>query len=613
MKFGLSALLVALTILSYSCKDDKSIDLAVAHEQESVAQIELSADVDTDVDSDAGEGGRGIQYTVGSSGKSIKLRLSDAVQRGFVVIKRVGAGSAVSAVTWEKVKGKNAVKAKGTITVPGGTGKLYMMGIIGGAYDERTKRISFKAPTGLVAPTKVGKDEVLDFDMPYASRWQEAEKVTVNKTAYVLLKKKAGSKEDTRMSFKPRGFVLGVSLSNKMAQALVQLNKFKLQSTQIRSAGYFDVDAEAVADRFMAWNYLDANVLQMSRFDYKADRIGSNQALPMRYTWAIAEERAVATPLTRVLVDIRLEEARQRYKANPTYLRTALNGTTKSTDSQIKFENGKNYLFVPEVRRPKMAIEYVADYNIGPIPGVFAETHSNSVTEANSTRLYTVNDAIAMTMPEGYILPTKDQMRGIMPPVNVRPGSPNPALRGVVYADATQASGNRLNPEQILIEEDTNVYNSDYYSFKYDNSGKRVAYGVRFKGNGDHLLSAWRYQYHETNTQAGGQGGILEVRARYLGPSYSGKVTIPTINNDAFWGIGTQKAADDVVRYFSLNGVVDPQGYKTKLFNNANYYEGYYWTKDKNYMEIMHMSTMLSASILDDKRYKMAIRPFLVE
>lgn len=82
MKFGLSALLVALSILSYSCKDDKSIDLAVTHEQESVAQIELSADVDTDVDSDAGEGGRGIQYTVGSSGKSIKLRLSDAVQRG---------------------------------------------------------------------------------------------------------------------------------------------------------------------------------------------------------------------------------------------------------------------------------------------------------------------------------------------------------------------------------------------------------------------------------------------------------------------------------------------------------------------------------------------------
>lgn len=611
MKWTLSALGVVCLLVVSACSKEY-----VPSSTEEVAQpkyeINLNADIDNDLDAFADENSRAIQYTVGNKGKSIKLSLSEEDRSGFVVVKRLGSTATVSAVKWKKVKGKNAVVATGEITVPSGKGKLYVMGIIGGTYNATQKRISFTAPKGLVSPRSVGGAQVLDFDMPYTSRWIEAETTRLSGKTYVRVKKTTANPEG-RLGFKPRGFVLGVSLSNKMSQALLNLNKFKLLSTQIRSKGYFNLSDEVAVGSFSAWSYEDANSLQISRFDYRAKRIESNQSLPLQYTWAIAEEREVAEPLTRVLVDIKLADANQRYKANPTYLRTALNGTTKGTDSKIKFQNGKNYLFVPEVRRPKMALEYVADYNIGPISGVFANTHSNSIEEANSTRLYTANQAIAMTMPEGYILPTKDQMRGIIPPVNVRPGSPNPNLRGVVYADATQASGNRLNPEQILIEEDTNTYNSGYYSFRYNNSGKRVAYGVRYQGNGDYLLSAWRYQYHETNTQAGGNGGILEVRARYLGPTYAGKVSIPTINNDDFWGIGTAKAADDVVRYFSLNGLFDKGGYKTKLFNSGNYYEGYYWTKDKNFMEIMHLATMLSASPLDDNNYKMAIRPFLIE
>lgn len=607
--------ILALSLV-VSCQKESLSVQEVLPEQEVVESFRL--DLDADVTSETESGGaltdsstlRQIGLTVQSNGRRIALSLEEKDLSGFVVLKWAGSTDYdIKAVTWKKVKGSNSVSLSDDIPLRNGSGRLFMMGVIGGTYDAKKKAIHFSHNGVLVLPPANGR---LNFAIPYATPWVEVEYFPRTGTNRHL-RLKAASDAARKLRFKPRAVVLGVGLRNLTPNALIDIHEIKFQSNQLTTNADLKLDAAPSEGNFLQWTFTDPNHTPISRYNYRHAHLGRGGSLPLYYTWAIAQERQTArSPLTRVLVNLTLEGVNQRYRANPTYIKSANNSSVKKVESSYTFTNGKNYLLVPEVRRPKMALEYVADYNIGSTPGVFADTHSNSITEANSTRLYTLEQAKSMTMPRGYIFPDANHMRAIFSEMAHRPGLSFSPVKGIVYADETAESRTTVNAEALAIEDDTRSYRADYYASRYNRSGLRVAYGLRFQGYGNFLLSAWRYRYHETNVVDGGQGGILEVRARYLGASFTGNIS--TIRDESFWSSNTD---DDVVRYFSLNGLVDADGQtKQRRVANSTYYEGYYWSKEGQPTYITHLVSFLDHNPLtpdQQKVMKMAIRPFLIE
>lgn len=244
--------------------------------------------------------------------------------------------------------------------------------------------------------------------------------------------------------------------------------------------------------------------------------------------------------------------------------------------------------------RPKLPIEYVAEYNINATGTGFVTTASNegsgyfSWSQANDlfsiANLFTVDGIV-------YYLPSQDEWRGIIPD---SAGVTKPILR------YTMSTLDLNNPELIRVANKVGNYTADYI-----NTSNKISYGLRFKGEGDQLKSAWRYHY--TNNPVG-DGNVLIIKVRYLGPTSS--TTVGQIANETWWDTPHE---DEITRIFQATGFIAAAGQTNTQFFGEN---GNYWstTSYEPGARYLRFSPIYASCHNGDLRsYRFAIRLFSME
>jgi len=176
--------------------------------------------------------------------------------------------------------------------------------------------------------------------------------------------------------------------------------------------------------------------------------------------------------------------------------------------------------------RPKLAIEYFAEYNI------FDNKTGNS-HKSDQSSPYNFNDA-KYVCPNGWHLPTQEEWAGIF---------------------SYNANLQKGEEEPVSI----NGIKKRYYSeYKTNSDFPNIQYGIRFKrdpkmGFDNRFLSAYRYEYIED--AAGNKQ--MSVTVRYLGEAFKGG-SMDDISNEDYWN---KNKSDDIVRIFPFEKQV-----------------GWYWT-----------------------------------
>lgn len=224
--------------------------------------------------------------------------------------------------------------------------------------------------------------------------------------------------------------------------------------------------------------------------------------------------------------------------------------TTITITSEDGAKTSTSLITVEKAQRPKLAIEYVSEYNMNIDGTRFVTSHSNEAggyfnwEEALSKFDVDKNFSIDEI---GYHLPSQNEWRGIVPNEN----------RGnnVQFVDIT--STNDFNEGDIVIGGETKSFKADYRG-----AGNGVSYGLRFKGEDETHRSAWRYEF--TDNPDGGK--MMRITVRYLGPDNL-DVTVDNFANAEWW---SQDNSDDIVRIFPAAGYREESG-KINMNNQGTY------------------------------------------
>lgn len=224
--------------------------------------------------------------------------------------------------------------------------------------------------------------------------------------------------------------------------------------------------------------------------------------------------------------------------------------TTITVTTEDGGKTATSLITVEKAQRPKLAIEYVAEYNVNIDGTGFVTNHSNEVggyfnwDEALSK--FDVDKKFAID-GIGYHLPSQNEWRGIVP--NENKGN------NVQFVDIT--STDDFNEGDIVIGGETKSFKADYRG-----AGNGVSYGLRFKGEDETHRSAWRYEFIDNPDG----GKMMRITVRYLGPDNL-DVTVDDFANAEWW---SQDDSDDITRIFPAAGYRE-EGGKINLNNQGTY------------------------------------------
>ena len=234
-------------------------------------------------------------------------------------------------------------------------------------------------------------------------------------------------------------------------------------------------------------------------------------------------------------------------------------------------------------KRPKLAIEYFAEYNI-------YEEEIGSTHKTSGISLYNFEEA-KLACPKGWHLPTQEEWAGLFP-----------------YNDILRKG----SAEPITV----NGVTKNYYS-KYIRKNN-ITYAIRFMRDPDmetdkKMLSAYRY---ETKGSIEQEDIRLKITVRYLGPAFNG--TINDIADETYWNTNNQQ---DIIREFpSIKGEFVLSG-KLNSSEYGNYWSSStpieeYYTYRPRYVLILSSEQIGKITSMssghrygdDDKRWYMQVR-----
>jgi uncharacterized protein (TIGR02145 family) len=196
-------------------------------------------------------------------------------------------------------------------------------------------------------------------------------------------------------------------------------------------------------------------------------------------------------------------------------------------------QTGKPKVDATKAGRPKLAIEYFAEYNL--YEDEFGDSH-----KYENTSLYTFDEA-CQVCPEGWHLPTQEEWAGLFP-----------------YAQELDMVNEKIS---------VNGVTKSYFSKYADKNG--IRYAIRFMRDqamaiDNKLLQAYRYE-----TVGSTENGDLRLKitVRYLGRSFKG--SIDDIANEGWWNTNREQ---DAVREFPYL----PTTFDASQKSNTD--KGNYWT-----------------------------------
>lgn len=198
-------------------------------------------------------------------------------------------------------------------------------------------------------------------------------------------------------------------------------------------------------------------------------------------------------------------------------------------------------------KRVKMAIKYVAEYNLDEDGRAFATSHETDKA-GGLFSFYEMKNRFRTWREKGsedtYHVPSVEELRGIIPD-----------KKAIYFTKDTTA---------LDVEEDIEVHKEKYvYKADYRNPGKGISYAIRFKGNGNLQLSAWRYKVCGS-FKINSKDSHIEITCRYLGPDAN--VSLETVADEKYWESDNKS---DVVRIFSATGY-KPDYNETILYRGAD-------------------------------------------
>lgn len=204
--------------------------------------------------------------------------------------------------------------------------------------------------------------------------------------------------------------------------------------------------------------------------------------------------------------------------------------TITATIGKLQKQCSVTVLAPAQPTRPKLAIEYLAPYDINPEGTGFATSHSNDASGLFA--LWRVETIMEQDFLKDYHMGKPTEWLGIFPAyTNIRLID---FFREVDYLDIE---------EKIEIHGELGDYKADYR-----NMGDALTYAIRFKGGDNSQLAAYRYEgigeFDENDLTS-----HVRVTVRYLGPDFTG--TIEDIATADYWSKNTE---EDIVRTFPCSG-----------------------------------------------------------
>lgn len=201
----------------------------------------------------------------------------------------------------------------------------------------------------------------------------------------------------------------------------------------------------------------------------------------------------------------------------------------------------KVYTSMKGINRPLLPIEKMAKTNVGKTDKTFAKDN-----DADNTGLYLISEKNSQ-YPVGYHGPTMNEWRGVFPEKMTWDNGD----RQYSYKELIQANGVMKN------------YDADYL-FVSKGRGKRTCYGLKFKGEDNQLLSAYKYEFDEAKP-------YIKITCRYLGPTFDG--IVQDLNrSDNFWEL------DDTITVLLPYCGIRNSDRKDAVENKNE--EGHYWVQD---------------------------------
>lgn len=481
-------------------------------------------------------------------------------------------------------------------------GEWYIAGMIGGTLDASAGTISF-APKLMRGVTD---GQVTDIDAPFYFPWQRLKVVEVNGQPSLRV--------ESTVTFKPQGTLFRHNISNDMYNAW-DVSQLKVATNVFTSQGAFTfpgvnqdptwtpaTEAKAPVNDNQkyagapekGWSYV--YTLRTNTSGNTPERLpsatpatetaskisGNNQRYYLSWGMPVDEIPSGATPRTLVYADITAVSAIDNQPVS----------RTKNTDyhvffSDLKPEKGKSYLVRSVIRRPPLALEYMAEFNLAG-PKTFATSHAFMNDNRESQAYYfsvpdhatdpNLQSFTAANLPEGWHVPSGNEAKAAIPTFVQIGTSTGKTI--VTSKDKTNPSFMqeqiRLPYRPFLNSNYENIYTMHHYtdgqSEGLSHNAEVLVYGLRSMtavqtSHSNIFMSAWTYEFFENIApETESPLPALVIRARYLGPVYSQtgayttageyKATFQEVANRDWWDTQSVPKDDEAEAIIPLPGYV---------------------------------------------------------
>ncbi len=402
-----------------------------------------------------------------------------------------------------------------TETLPKAGERWYIAGIAGGGVlDETKSNVNF------------AYDEALDADLkPNQARIP----ITFDWTGFTI---PTNTERAPRIvvQFKPQGTLFSLRVNNSTNPTQEALDSYLRLLGNVADWGSFDYSV--VSKPQIDANSATAYWKSSDSYQYIGRKVKLNQGESANFVfWAMPKTEEPAEGFQYVFDIACYDENQENSTQSPTIFKTAVKA-------------GYAYHTGLDVGAPKLALEYVTEYNLNSNKE-FANSHlSNDIGYFNFEEVTAIYDSYnsngIQTVGNDYTVPSLVRWRSIFPYSNT--------------ISFTQEMTKNIDESVQYGTELDHTYNATYYS-----NGNGTVYALRFASASNstntnsikhnNLLTAYRYERLGTFTP-GDETSRIKVTARFLGSTFTGSIT--DIANDSFWSDGS---AQYVTREFYATGI----------------------------------------------------------
>lgn len=210
------------------------------------------------------------------------------------------------------------------------------------------------------------------------------------------------------------------------------------------------------------------------------------------------------------------------------------------------------------IKKAKLPIEYMAEFNVNKRATNFAQSHS-----WKDYAYLSYYDA-ERTYIKGYHLPTAEEMNGVLPmPKRIYKGSDDDVYPKLYFGKLKKTEMSpfviRDNEEIVNINGERKIF-SALYAIMGESLNRKVVYALRLWNPKGDYFSAYRYELISQNDDAkldNSNDYLLKIQARFITPDDDIKFSewsLRSICNDDFWDKNEQ---NDIIRYLPNCSYVD--------------------------------------------------------